>query len=739
MMMRSSTMSRLPSRILPPRRRPSRSRRGSALVLVLIMTVAVAALALSAIYLSAGGTAIGRLYERERGFRYAADAALQLGKARVQRDTLFDPPDTGFVKLLNGVQITDAQNDTIRGVLLDLYAGTTGDTTGRFGTFVTLVARAYDAGGTRHVRRLDLTAESFSRFAMFTNTWMNGLAYGNGEFIRGRAHSNQGWQSVHVPGPSYFDTVSAVTTITGTGVFHVPRQAGAAPIPFPTVARLAALPGYATTGNMNFAISATSNPASISGGLNVSGTAAATARTGTRLEFVIVDLNTDGQIAEREGFFRLYDLATGMDTSRLRADMAGSPVAATNVVLQNQCGVMARIGGRDEFFPVATINQQWVRARLLLSTNPTFTAADTAAMRKQTNAGIQRYLNRPRARCYPAGAPQLMPVERLTTAAACDTSGVVPNPAYAWGASPACTATQRYGGQDTTFTRAGFTCVISDSLTGTWAGQCVTPAPLAAAAPVRLGGWRAAPIAITVPTANWTTAPRQAVERTFLWPIAKPFNLNSRGVIYATSGPLFVSGLMRGRVTLYVNGHVDFIDDLTYDQDPTAPAALCRNFLGVMANGDLMVSDNSMNRPRIILAPAGTAGNTLFLGPNRDFFLHAVTLSLTNTVGVENWGGGPATNPAVQCPSTSTVSPKSGGCINQTGGVIEVNISPTYAGNNTGLGENRSVDPCQLTNAKPPFFPSTRRYLDNKYYELDPAAFRNDSTVRELYRRLRTG
>ena len=207
MMMRSSTMSRLPSRILPPRRRPSRSRRGSALVLVLIMTVAVAALALSAIYLSAGGTAIGRLYERERGFRYAADAALQLGKARVQRDTLFDPPDTGFVKLLNGVQITDAQNDTIRGVLLDLYAGTTGDTTGRFGTFVTLVARAYDAGGTRHVRRLDLTAESFSRFAMFTNTWMNGLAYGNGEFIRGRAHSNQGWQSVHVPGPSYFDTV----------------------------------------------------------------------------------------------------------------------------------------------------------------------------------------------------------------------------------------------------------------------------------------------------------------------------------------------------------------------------------------------------------------------------------------------------------------------------------------------------------------------------------------------------
>lgn len=740
MTLRSPTTPACPCPVHPPRpRRFGPGRRGSALVIVLIMTVAVAALALSAIYLSAGGTAIGRLYERERTFRYASDAALALGKARVQADTLFDPPDTGFVKLMNGAQITDAQGDTIRGVLLDLYAGNTGDSTGRFGTFVTLVARAYDAGGTRHVRRLDLTAESFSRFAMFTHTFPNFLAYGNGEAIRGRAHSNQIWQSVHTPGPTYFDTVSAVGVIQWTGTFAVPPRPFSAPIPYPTVARLAALPGYATTGNMNFAVVAATNASSVSGGQNMSGTLGANARTGTRLDFTTFDLNSDGQIAEREGFFRLYDLAAGIDTTRLRADMAGSPVPPTNVVLQNQCGVMATIGGRNEFFPVATINQQWVRARLITSTNPTFTAADTAAMRKQTNAGIQRYLNRARARCYPAGAPQLMLTERLTSATSCDTSGVIPNPAYAWGASPACGAGQRYGGQDSTFTRSGFTCVISDSLNGAWAGQCVTPSPLAAAAPVRLGAWRAAPAAITVPVASWVTPPRQAVERTFLWPLAKPFNLNSKGVIYLSNGPVFVSGTMRGRVTLYVNGNIDFIDDLTYDMDPTAPNALCRNFLGMIANGDLMISDNSLNRPRIIQTPAGTAGNTLFLAPNRDFFLHAVTLSLTNTVGVENWGTGPVTNPAVQCPSTSTVAPKSGGCINQTGGVIEVNITATYGGANTGLGENRSVDPCQLTNAKPPFFPSTRRYLDNKYFELDPAVIRNDSTVRELFRRLRTG
>jgi hypothetical protein len=243
-----------PSRT-PRRRFLVRARRGAALLIVVIMTIALAALALSAIYLTAGSRSIGKLYERERSFRFAAEAALALGKARVQADTLFDPPDTGYVKLLSGASIRDANGDTISGVLLDLYAGNTGDTTGRVGTFVTLIARAYDAGGTRHVRRLDLSAESFSRFAMFTNTWQGGLSYGTGEFIRGRAHSNQTWASSGTPGPTYFDTVSAVGSISGTAgtTYVVPNKSGVPTIPFPTVTRLAALPTYATTGNLNFA------------------------------------------------------------------------------------------------------------------------------------------------------------------------------------------------------------------------------------------------------------------------------------------------------------------------------------------------------------------------------------------------------------------------------------------------------------------------------------------------------
>ena len=53
------------------------------------------------------------------------------------------------------------------------------------------------------------------------------------------------------------------------------------------------------------------------------------------------------------------------------------------------------------------------------------------------------------------------------------------------------------------------------------------------------------------------------------------------------------------------------------------------------------------------------------------------------------------------------------------------------------MRENRSVDPCQRTNRKPPFFPSTGRYLDNKYYEIDPINVASDAQVQAFFTRLR--
>jgi hypothetical protein len=218
----------------------------------------------------------------------------------------------------------------------------------------------------------------------------------------------------------------------------------------------------------------------------------------------------------------------------------------------------------------------------------------------------------------------------------------------------------------------------------------------------------------------------QAVEVPFLWPLFKPYNLNSKGVIHAPSGPLFLSDTLRGNVTVYVLGNIEFIDDLVYDQNPSNLNYVCRNFLGIIARDSVMISDNAINRPR-----PDASGTWRFLGPDMNWVSNMVTMSLQGTVGVENYAGNQMAGASCQG------NPQSGGCINQTGGVIHKYLSATYAGNNTGLRENRTVDPCQLTNRKPPFFPMTQRYLDNKYYEIDPVNVDTWAQVKAFYTRLR--
>ncbi len=707
---------------MTPATRRSHGRRGSAILLVLVLTLGFAALAMSAIYLTSSGGILLRLHERERDFRYAAEQALQQAKSRVNRDTVFQRtiPETSYVQLDTGRALTDAAGLTVPRSRVNTYIGLTGDTVGRFGQFVTIVSTAYDAGGTRHVRRLDLTAESFSRFAMFTNTWPGGLAYGTGEFIRGRAHSNGNWASTGSPGPTYFDTVSAVGTISGTANYSgIPTRPGAAVIPFPTVTKLAALPGYATQGNLNFTpVSGASARATDGAGANVSGTSAANATRGTRVEFVTFDAGGDGVVGEDDGFVRVFDLAAGIDTARLRADLSGSPVALSDPVLQNQCGATFTIGGRQEFFPIASMKQAWVKTRIQTSTYPTVTVAQANTYDANTRAGVVAIASLPTARCHPAGSPFLLLTERLVDATNCGLT--MPNPSngapYTWAAGPLCGVDTRYGGQDSTFTPNPRTCMVNvTNATGRCGGTAVA-----------LGTWRQAPSAIQLASVNATV--RQDAERTYLFPLAKPNNLASKGVIHFTAGPIFTSGVLRGYVTLYVLGRVGLIDDLTYDQNPAT--AICRNFLGIIGRDNIMIADNALNRPK----PINTSTGAAYLMGTPHYTLHGITMSLTGTVGVENYAGNKQTSPSITCGTGNTTS---GGCINQTGGVIEQVISATYAGSGTGLRENRSVDPCQKTNRRPPFFPQTGRYLDNKYFEIDPVNIESAAQIRALFNGLR--
>jgi len=393
----------------------TRNRRGSALILVLIMTLSLAGLAISAIYLSSSAGLLSRYYDRERNYRYAAEAAIAIGKSRIQAgDTSLHLLDTGSQSLLSASSLTDASGGAIPRVLVNLYGANTGDTVGIYGQFVTLLAQAYDSGGTRMVRRLDLTAESFSRFAMFTNTFASGLSYGTGEFIRGRAHSNQGWGSSGSPGPQYFDTVSAHTSFSGTGQFTYPAVPGAPVIPMPTIAKLAALTTYASNANLQFTPAVPGSFAVVSqtGGtwtghpsVNLSGEmASGNAVRGTRVSFKPVDVDNNGVLDQSDGMMMIFDIAGGIDTSSLRVDLPRTQSGSTwnntstsAIVMLNQCGLLVHFASgqipsgtgptfasaHNEFFPIARMHEHWVRDRIMrgtLVTGGTFLTADTTAM-----------------------------------------------------------------------------------------------------------------------------------------------------------------------------------------------------------------------------------------------------------------------------------------------------------------------------------------------------------------------
>ena len=749
------------------------ARKGSALILVLIMTLSLAGLAISAIYLSSSAGLLSRYYDRERNYRYAAEAAIALGKSRVQvGDTTLHLPDDTAKIILNGVSLTDASGVTIPRVLVNLYGGYTGDTVGIFGQFATFVAQAYDSGGTRMVRRLDLVAESFSRFAMFTNTFSGGLCYGTGEFLNGRAHSNQIWNSCGPPGPTYYDTVSAHTTINGQATYQRDSIPNAPIIPMPTIAKLAALTTYAATANLQFTpVTATSasasptQPSGSGGGLStvtLSGRfAAGNPVRATRVRFKPVDMDSSGTLEVGEGMMMIFDIADGIDSSAIRVDIAATPTGTaprSNITLMNQCGLLVHFatgtvvaGGpafttaHNEFFPLARMREPWVAHRIRAGTTPVgataFTAADSTALVSAaaawTNDSLQPLAVYTKVlgygvgntRCFPPGSPQLMLAERNVDAT-CTVSTATNVVVYGWGSTGAgCAATKQYGGMDSTFTATPMRCAW---LGPHQTGRCTQANGTGFQIP--LGAWRTYAGA-ALPTI--AAGVLQAVEKPYLWPLWIPYNMNSKGVVNSTTSPVYVSDTLRGYVTFYESDatkDVDVIAPLVYDQVPNASTALCRNFLGIIAGQNVLASNNALQRPRVL--PAGGAAQWIGT-PN--FQLDAVAMALNGTVGIEDGynypttvPGGPA-SPIAVCNAFT----QSGGCINQIGGVIEQYISDTYNDASTGYRENRTVDPCQKTNQRPPFFPATGRYLDNKYYEIDPTLVDSWPKVKLFFESLR--
>jgi hypothetical protein len=657
---------RIPHPHRTPRTIPfaARPRRGVALIFVLVFVIAMAALAMSSIFMASNANLLAKSYDKERNLKYAAEAALAIGKSRVNADpsVLIMPVGKYDVPILENQPIVGADGQPIPDVRVNVYVGPTGSTSGQAGRFSSIVAEARDSRNNGFIRRLELTQESFAKFAYWSNDESNGgsiIYFNNGDELWGPVWSND---VIHVgPGGAMFhDEVGTAQTISGAGygTFIKGKLEHQKKITLPSTAQLSKLAPIATLSGWNIAAAGyASNYES---------------QLRDRIEFIAADLNGQNDSTDvNEGFFRVYEANSGRD-AMLRGDWPGSTQSSVT-----QCGdfhyAPTSLGGGLQFYPASVHNQTWFRDQIKQGYSDNLGWSSSAAQTAANNeyaASLQGILGNPGARCYLAGDPHLVATDRSTS---------IKDPKT--GVNYTTAAVNR-GGTDTTFTPVG--------VNGSWKLYANVP--------------------------NDSIAHKRPWDAKYLYPIDRGFNSNAKGVIYVDKN-VGLSGTLRGQITLYSKGNIVLLDDVRYANDPVK--GVCLDILGLISDRDIVIADNAINTPPSVTAGKKN-GKYFTLDDTKDFYLHGVLMALGTAFRVEDYDQGPTD--VNDCSGVDNGR----GCIYLAGGIIQKERGPVGTSSGSGYSKRYSYDHCAVV-TPPPYFPTTGRFQDNRYIELDPAGF-NDTT-----------
>ncbi|MGD2151632.1 MAG: hypothetical protein PVG79_00100 [Gemmatimonadales bacterium] len=264
--------------------------RGAALILTLVMLVVLAAVSAGAV-LRSGSERQLRIYSQTQvDLRYLAAMAAEMGHSRINRDEQA-LPDVGHNVLESGLTPVDAEGNPLADYELSIYAGRSGSATGRTGNFASVVGVARGRGS-EVIVRLELTEESFARFAYFTDSEGGNIWFGAGDRLLGPVHSNDQIK-VHSTGATFHAEVTTARDVLypGNGRFEKGYEEYVDTIPMPDSGDLSRLRALAASGRSLFATPSTGGPTDVR----------------MRVEFVVIDLNGDGDVIdEGEGFYRIY-------------------------------------------------------------------------------------------------------------------------------------------------------------------------------------------------------------------------------------------------------------------------------------------------------------------------------------------------------------------------------------------------------------------------------------------------
>lgn len=268
-----------------------KNERGIALVVVLLVVMAAAAVSLGAAMLSTSASAIDLYSERLSVLETVAEAGLEFGRSSINGDrTLY--PDSSYAMLENGITPTDVDGNDIPNIRRYTYVGPTGVTSGQYGVYGSVVSVVVDAYGNKIVRRSEIFQESFAKYAYFTDNEGGNIYFGGGDQIYGPLHTND-QMKMHSTGATFHGTVETAQDVRDPGyaTFMQGYTEWGRYIPMPATADLVKLQVQAQNGNMAF----------------VGNTLGTEGQATTRIEFIAIDLNADGdRTDENEGFFKIY-------------------------------------------------------------------------------------------------------------------------------------------------------------------------------------------------------------------------------------------------------------------------------------------------------------------------------------------------------------------------------------------------------------------------------------------------
>ena len=304
-------------------------RRGIALPTALLITLMVVGMATTALMMATNGRLLRKANERIRQADLATLSGLEEARSRLN-GTASLYPDSGYVTLENGVAVTDGSGTAIPGAQRWTWAGPSGVSTGQYGVFGSILSKT-TIGNVTTVRRRDINQETFAKFAYFTNNEGSGICFGSGDQIQGPVHSND-QICINSGGATFTGPLTtAASSISGQnyGTYAGGYTLSAASITMPTVTQLNSMASYATQGGTYFDIGA--DDAASGHVADAAGrTAGDAGEARTRIEFVAVDLNADGDSTDAdEGFFRVY-MGTGNNSERFVSGSTPADQGGTN-------------------------------------------------------------------------------------------------------------------------------------------------------------------------------------------------------------------------------------------------------------------------------------------------------------------------------------------------------------------------------------------------------------------------